>query len=162
MAIKRLNLNWGGYKDGVSFRLPTSLYKNNKADFLGQAEVQKLRTARVVTRDAEGFVKVADTADEVPMGLIVMGFLDKLDTHEDYNGLMVGDGEGMAVAIGRYGVTLPLSEDIFDGDLTAVKAGQKVFSTEGKDGKMAFEAGAVEIGYVSLVDGESVTIEVKF
>jgi len=160
--MKRLDLNWGGFVDGITFRVKPDLRKNSVSEFVAQADIAKMRTGRVVTRDADGYVKVCDAADEVPMGLVGFGFLERLGTHEAYNAVQTGDGEGLTVAIGRFGTTIPLTEDYFDGDLTAVKAGQKIFSTEGKDGKMAIGAGSVEIGYVSLVGNGDVTIECKF
>jgi len=159
--FKRIDTNWGGYKDGVTYIVKPDLRKSNKSEFLAQEDIAKLRTGRVVTRDEEGFVKIADTAEEIPMGLVSFGFLDRLETHEDYNANVIGEGEGLSVLTGRFQSTLPLTDNLFDGDITAVKAGQKVFSTEGKDGKMAFGDGAVEIGYVAMVTADDVTIEFK-
>ena len=163
LKLKRLDLNHGGFKDGTTFRIPTTLRKpaNDVAGFLAQPAIAALRTARVVTRDAQGFAKVADVADEVPMGLVVQGFIDRIGTKVSENAICTGDGEGMSVAVGRFGVTLPLSKDVFDGDITAIKSGAKLYSTVGKDGKIGFDEAGVEIGYVSLVNPTAIMAEFK-
>jgi hypothetical protein len=160
--MKRLDLNLGGYIDGTTYRIKPDLVKQDPADFVAQEDIIKMRTARVITRDEEGFAKVRDTAEEVPMGLCAFGFIDRLGTHEDYNVVAIGDGEGLPVATGAFQTTIPAQDIYFDGDLTAVKAGAKVYATVGKDGKMAFEGEDADvIGFVDIVGAEDITISVR-
>jgi hypothetical protein len=159
--MKRLDLNFGGYVDGTTYRIKPDLVKQDPADFVAQEDVTKLRTARVITRDADGYAKVRDTAEEVPMGLIAFGFIDRLGTHEDYNVVAIGDGEGLPIATGAFQVTIPLTDKYFDGDL-AIKAGSKVYATVGKDGKMAFAGEDADvIGFVDIVGLDGITISVR-
>lgn len=163
--MKRLDLNHGGFKDGTTFRVPTAQRKGatDVAGFLAQAEIAAMRTARVVTRDADGFVKVRDADGEVPMGLVVQGFIDRLGTGVSENAICTGDGEGMSVAVGRFGTTLPLTEEYFDGELTDIKPGTVLIATNGKDGKIGFGDNESDdkIGYVALVDADSIMVEIQ-
>lgn len=160
--MKRLDLNWGGHKDGNTFVIPPSLVKSDKSDFLEQPEIAAMRTGVCVTRDADGYVKVVDTAGQIVMGIISFGFIDRLSTREAANASTNDSGEGLTVVNGRGSITLP--GDMFSGDMSKVKSGVKVYAAL-SNGKPTTDVklsdASLEIGYISEVENSNYTIEIK-
>lgn len=165
--MRRIDLNWGGYKDGTTFLIDPALAKTNVADFVAQAAVAKLRTAVAITRDAQGFTVPVSADGQTVMGIISFGFIDRLGTRESANANMIGAGEGLSVVKGRGGFTLPA--DMMSANCTDFVAGQKLYVdvTDGriinriKDGVTTFSYASLIIGSVDLVDGTDVTIDFK-
>lgn len=165
--MRRIDLNWGGYKDGTTFLIDPALAKTNVADFVAQAAVAKLRTAVAITRDAQGFTVPVSADGQTVMGIISFGFIDRLGTRESANANMIGAGEGLSVVKGRGGFTLPA--DMMSANCTDFVAGQKLYVdvTDGRiinrltEGVTTFSYASLIIGSVDLVDGTDVTIDFK-
>ena len=167
--MKRIDLNWGGYKDGTTFLIDPALAQSTVSDFVAQPAVAKLRTAVVITRDAQGFTVPVSTESQTVMGVISFGFIDRLGTRESANANMIGAGEGLSVVKGRGGFTLPA--DMMSANCTDFVAGQKLYVdiTDGKiinrltkeDGTTVVAYATQIIGAVDLVDGDNITIDFK-
>jgi len=163
--MKRLDINHGGHKDGITFIVAPALRQSgDKAAFLAQPEIAALRTGRIVTRDANSYVKVCDTAGEIPMGIVSFGFLDRLDTRISANAGCLESGEGLTVALGRFGTTFPKTTDFFVEIPADLKAGTELCTSVGKGGKIKIGTPTGDeksIGYISLVNDDSVIVEFK-
>lgn len=166
--MRRIDLNWGGYKDGTTFLIDPALAKDNVSDFVAQPAVAKLRTAVAITRDAQGFTVPVSANGQTVMGIISFGFIDRLGTREAANANMIGAGEGLSVVKGRGGFTLPT--DMMSANCTDFVAGQKLY-VDVNDGKIinrlddgagtTFSYASLVIGSVDLVDGTDITIDFK-
>lgn len=166
--MKRLDLNWGGYKDGTTFIVNPVLAQSTTADFVAQAEIAKLRTGVFVTRDADGFVIPVSEDSHKVRGQISFGFIDRLETREKANANMMNTGEGLSVARGRYGATVPAS--ILSENCGEFKAGQTLYvdKTNGRainrlsaDGT-TWSVEALEVGSIEMVDSDgNITIDIK-
>ena len=162
MAKRRLDINWGGHKDGTTFNVAPELIKADVSDFIAQPAIAKLRTGVCVTRDSNGYVVPVSAANQIVMGIISFGFADRLGTRERANANSNEIGEGLTVVNGRGGLTL--SADMFDDGANGAKSGQKVYVAL-SNGKPTLTVGdsdaSLEIGYVSDVDGTEISIEFK-
>lgn len=158
--MKRIDLNWGGHKDGTTFIVDPALAKNNVSDFVAQAAVAKLRTAVCVTRDASGYTVPVSAASQIVMGIISFGFIDRLGTRESANAMTISGGEGLSVVKGRGGFTLPA--DMMSPNCATFVAGQKIYA-DVANGKLvnvvANSDASLIVGYVDMVDGSDITID---